>query len=212
MKKVLVLFLLVLLCACQTVTDISATIEETIDLLASTETIKSTNNDKGYYAYYVPPSVSNLVSEDTYNIFSVSGNKVLLNLDVAAIISSEYYTDTFSVYDLYSIDDVVYERTDEMLDIAYSLSVYDYGDDYYLIDLNINDVYLIALIYINYIPEVLYNMFVIGLSVEVDCDLVINDFSSLDIVDYHEEAVDLFEIIVPQEGRVEELIKWLCLW
>ena len=207
MKKVLVLFLLVLLCACQTVTDVSSSVNETIDLLESTASIMSANNDKGYYSYYVPPSVSKLVSENTYNIFSISGNKVLMNLDVAAIISNEYYTDTVEAYDLYSIADVVYERSDEMMDISYSLSVYDYGDDYYLIDLYINDVYLIALIDINYIPNVLYNMFVIGLSVEADYNLVINDFSSLDIVDYHQETVDLFEIIVPQEGRVEELIK-----
>ncbi len=207
MKKVLVLCLLVFLCGCQTVTDLDATITETIDLLESLETVKSANNDKGYYAYYVPPGVSNLVSEDTYNIFVIAGNKVLMNLDIADIISNEYYSDSVSADVIYGMADIVYERSDEMLDTAYVLSVYDYGEDHYLIDLDINDVHLVALIYIDYIPEVLYNMFVIGLSVETDATLVINDFSSLDIVDYHQETVDLFEIIVPQDGRVEELIK-----
>ncbi len=206
MKKVLVCFLLVLLCACQSVTDVNAAIEETIDRLESVSVMPA-NNDKGYYSYYVPPGVNNLVSKDTYNIFTVSGNKVLMNLDVAYIISNEYYSDTLSTYDLYGYADIIYESEDEMSDIAYTLSVYDYGDDYYLIWLAINDVHLVALISINYIPEVLYNMFVIGLSVETDHELVINDFSSLDIIDYEQEAVDLFEVIVPQDGLLEELIK-----
>ena len=49
-------------------------------------------------------------------------------------------------------------------------------------------------------------MLIIAYSVEIDEKAVIDKYSAKDVIDYTKEQVNLFEIIVPKDGRLEELI------
>lgn len=206
MRKIALVFLLVIsLCGCQKVEDVTMAIDEVIAEVGKADLFIRRDHTKTYYRYFLPSGVGNIASADTYNILEYLGHKVLLNLDIAKIIIDEYYEGEKSE-DVYAYGKEVYKRQDLVKEIPYSLAVYTI-DDYYLLNLGINDVTLTTMVTSNYIDSVLYEMFVIGLSVEVDKERVISDFSSLDVIDYRQESIDLFEVIVPQDGRLEELIK-----
>ena len=90
--------------------------------------------------------------------------------------------------------------------MTFDLRVYAI-DDKHLLYLIIDDVTIASLIDLDAIDQILYDMLVVGTSIRTRDDLIINDFSSRDVIDYHQETIDLFEIIVPQDGRLEELLK-----
>lgn len=206
MRKIALVFLLVIsLCGCQKVEDVTLAIDDVIAEVDKADLFIRRDHTKTYYRYFLPSGVGNIASADTYNILEYLGNKVLLNLDIAKIIIDEYYEGEKSE-DVYVYGEEVYKRQALIKETPYALAVYTI-EDYYLLSLGISDVTLISLVTSNYIDSVLYEMFVIGLSVEVDKERVISDFSSLDVIDYRQESIDLFEVIVPQDGRLEELIK-----
>ncbi len=207
MKRLFLVFIvLFLLVGCHEVTDIETAIDDTISLIESQELTIYDNHEKDYYSYYLPGGVMNLESTDTYNILSTNGVNVILNIDIDKIIKDAYYSDVQGVSETYAINDASISKNDTIDGIAYELEVYEYNDRY-LIELFINNADMITLVDRNNIDNVLYDMFIIGMSISTNNELVINDFSSRDVIDYHQEAVDLFEIVIPRDGRLDELIK-----
>ena len=192
--------------SCARATDVKEAVETTVDLFVNSEINNAPNHDKTYYSYYLPQGVTNLESGDTYNILEIGGYKVLINIDIDQIISDEYYTDA-KKSDVYSLFEPVYSFEGRLYeDMTFDLRVYAI-DDKHLLYLIIDDVAIASLINLDAIDQILYDMLVVGTSIRTRDDLIINDFSSRDVIDYHQETIDLFEIIVPQDGRLEELLK-----
>ena len=191
---------------CHEVTDITKAIDDTFALIESQDIDLKANHEKDYYAYYLPSGITNIESTDTYNILSTTSADIIVNIDIDKIIKDAYYSDVENVADVYALNEAYITKSGSVKGIAYELSVYNYNDKY-LIELFINNADIITLVDQNNIDNVLYDMLIVGMSISTNNDLVINDFSSRDVIDYHQEAVDLFEIVIPKDGRLDELIK-----
>ena len=191
---------------CHEVTDITKAIDDTFALIESQDIDLKANHEKDYYAYYLPSGITNIESTDTYNILSTTSADIIVNIDIDKIIKDAYYSDVENVADVYALNEAYITKSGSVKGIAYELSVYNYNDKY-LIELFINNADIITLVDQNNIDNVLYDMLIVGMSISTNNDLVINDFSSRDVIDYHQEAVDLFEIVIPRDGRLDELIK-----
>ncbi len=201
-----VLLTLFILTGCHEVTDITKAIDDTFALIESQDIDLKANHEKDYYAYYLPSGITNIESTDTYNILSTTSADIIVNIDIDKIIKDAYYSDVENVADVYALNEAYITKSGSVKGIAYELSVYNYNDKY-LIELFINNADIITLVDQNNIDNVLYDMLIVGMSISTNNDLVINDFSSRDVIDYHQEAVDLFEIVIPRDGRLDELIK-----
>ena len=208
MKKFLLcLICLLLLSGCYQAKDINSEVDMTLRSLENVKSKKNANHLKKFYQYYLPTNVFSLESKDTYNIFKDQQFEFAMNLDIARIINKKYYhtTELVDSHFIYLKDYLILEKKDHVLNSDYRLSIYQ-CDDLYLIDLTMNNVVLNACVRLNYVKDVLRNMFIIGDSVKTDDYEIIDKFSNKDVIEYHKEKIDLFKVIIPKDGRLEELI------
>lgn len=206
MKKFFVCILVLLLTGCYSTSDINNEISSAFSELSNREFNLRHSNYKDYYAFYLPRSISNIKSEDTFNVFSFNDHMIVLNLDIATIINEKYYTSVTNAKEFIFDDEyLVYSDYNIFYDDYYRLNVYEYND-YFLIKLNMNGVNMMSCIKLPLVKDVLMNMLIIAHSVEIDEKAVVENYSAKDVIDYTKEQVDLFEIIVPKDGRLEELI------
>lgn len=208
MKKFILCVLIVLLSACSQSTNVTDDIQSVVDRVKSSDYSKEYNRSKKYYDYYVPRSASLYESKGAYSIFLNNNVKILMSVDVPKIINSKYYNDhTLNAVNLtYSTEDLVYQVKDIYDKSIFELEVYLYAD-HYLINLSMNNTNLTAMVKSNYVKDTLDTMFVIAANVKVDKDAVMDDFYAMGSIDYYKDPVDLFEVIVPSEGRLDALIE-----
>ncbi len=204
MKKLFICFLVFILLGCQYEGSVA---DDAKDLVAKTTDLNyKTNHNKKYYSYYKPRQVTSIVSEDTYNIFQVNGVDILLSLNVSDIINTAYYSDYVGQeFDFYDEQFIVYEDTKEINGILTGIRIYNYENNYLLQVTNLN-VILAANVYENYVISTLRYMLILSSNVEINADNVIADFSNKETIDYEKEQVDLFEVIIPSSGSLEDLI------
>ena len=203
MKKIFICFLLVFLCGCQVTDDLTGDLDKMIGSL--NDTAHAPNHSKTYYRFYKPRDVDNLVSHDTYNIFEYQGIEILFTLNVSNIINDAYYTLKTADDKTYSDDNLIYQKTVVINDIENKVKIYEYDDNYILIVSNFA-VSLAANVYNNYVVSTLKKMLILSSNVDVETELVIKSFSNKETIDYEKEQVDLFKVIIPSSGSLEELI------
>lgn len=204
MKKLFICFLAFILWGCHYTVDISEAADNLISETANLD--YKSNHNKKYYSYYKPRQVNSIVSEDTYNIFEVNGVNVLLSLNISDIINSAYYTEYVGQeFDFYDRQFVIYEKAVEINDAPTGVRIYNYDGNYLLQVSNLN-VIMVANVYENYVISTLRYMLILSSNVEINTDNVIADFSNKETIDYEKEQVDLFEVIIPSSGSLEDLI------
>lgn len=206
MKKFFVCLLVLLLSACYSAGNLEKEVELAFSELKDQELNLRHSNSKDYYAFYLPSSVVNIESKDTYNVFALNDHKIVMNLDVATIINEKHYTSVTNAKEfIFDEEYLNYSDYNIFNDQYYRLNIYNYND-YYLLKLNMNDVVMMSCVKLQRVKDVLMNMLIIAYSVEIDEKAVIDKYSAKDVIDYTKEQVNLFEIIVPKDGRLEELI------
>ena len=75
----------------------------------------------------------------------------------------------------------------------------------YVIELETSDLSFLAYGDSN-IKDLSRHLFIIAKSVNVDTDLVINDYSSKNVVDYQKKQIDLFDSVKPTTGSLSDLL------
>ena len=208
MKKILLCVLIVLLTACQKDVDVLSEVKDVVENFKSSDYTRETNHTKKYYDYYVPRDASLYESSGTYSIFLNNKNKILMSVDISKIINDKHYRSNaaVSITSTYGFEDLIYQTKDIHDKSIFEIEIYQYAD-HYLINLNMNNANLSAMVKSNYVAETLDNMLLIATNVEVRKDVVIDDFYSKGSIDYKKDPVDLFEIIVPTDGRLDALIE-----
>ena len=207
MKKFLLcLSLLIFLTGCYEASDIEKEVNDAISELANNKSNRNDNHVKRYYKYYLPPDVAAIGSEDTYNIFGTEATTFVMNLDVGRVIDDKYYhTNDYDNDSIYLNNYLVYELNGHILSSDFDINVYQH-DDLYLLELCMNDVIFSACVRLNFVKETLRKMLIIGDSVNIDEMAIIDELSNKDVIEYRKEKIDLFQIIIPKDGRLEELI------
>lgn len=212
MKKLPVLFACLLLAGCtiQSNVDLQNEITEAI-ATSSTYTIHTPNISKSFYSYYLPAYIGRMQSTSSGNILNDRGRQFVMNLNVSSIINSNYYTEATSSLNANSLSDPIANIQGEYTDMneishSYYLSVYKV-DYQYLLELRSDTVEFYSISDALSTIQLAQDMYEIARSIDVDTNEVLATYSNKDTIDYKSEKIELFEQLVPESGRVEELFE-----
>lgn len=210
MKKILILLCALLLCGCSNQkTDITQTLPLNLTALANAPIKDLADNNKPLYRYYIEPSIGRRESTQTSNVFVKEGQIFVMNLDIASVINTRFYDE--KVYGqkadtnaMIALDGTYIDTND--LEFRYSLSVYLLDNGKYFIDLSMAYVNFYAYCEYATIESLVLEMMKIGKTVDVNSEKVIATYSSKQSTEYVKEKLDLFEMNIPDSGRIEELM------
>lgn len=209
MKKIVLLLLSLVLVGCAQVNDINVQLD---DVFADENaTNVRANNYTEYIEYYMPSDVNELDANKTSYVFYVDDCKFIMNINVSHIINSEYYGEEQLIDEgYYDNDKLIYEHNGSFKnlndeDINYFFKAYQY-EDKYLLYLLTSEVELHGYSYANNIGLITRKMFMMAKANNVKNDIVINNFSNKDIIDYQKSTVNLFDSIFPVDGRIDDLM------
>ncbi len=172
------------------------------------------NARKTYYSYYLPKGVGNHDRDATSNLFSLYGNKAILNLDVAGIISSTYY-ETAQENELRDIDmlaDPEYYRSGTCLnssgrEIRYAVSISPIDDSDCYILIQTVDFIFVAVCRKVESDEMVQDMMKIIRSCSPNVKTVIDEYSNVDPTHYTTRTISLFREILPESGKVSDYLE-----
>lgn len=169
------------------------------------------NNAVGYFSYYLPSDMSDGECDSTGCVMYYENSKILVNLNISSIINSKYYPDnSFGDEKIFADDKLVYEKKGTFINIesvnkSYLLRLYDY-EDYYQIHLTSSDVNIYAYAYLNNVSETIKHIFLVAKSVSVKSSEIISEYSNKEVIDYQKKKLNLFEYIIPPEGKIDDLL------
>lgn len=208
MKKIVIFIIFLLLTGCTNNANRDlddAFINENIDLNVRP------NNSLTYYRYYLPSDVFEQDYEENTVLLKYENSNIVMNLNVASIINSEFYEE-YALKDEGFFDDykLSYEHFGTYLDIDnnlidYFYRVYEYEDDclVHLMSKNMN-------FYASTIKDNLYDLtsklLIIAKTCEVNNVDVISAYSSKSVIDYQKKQINLFDLVLPVNGKLDELI------
>ena len=187
---------------------IDGTIEEAI-LLSMPKTV---NMNKKLMSYYLQPSIGKMESSQTNSVFKMYGNLVILNIDVASVISRKYYT-TVQLNDLRQLDafeNMVFEKegsfpTATNIVRNYRYRLYQVSNKEYGILLQTSNLMCVALVPIGDVLNVTTDMFLLVRSARIDEEAVVSAYSQKELINYEKETLDLFDKLYPDEGLLIDL-------
>lgn len=210
MKRLILLVLVLLLCGCSVSTS-NVTYE--LDKLCA-ETMNSvyyySNNYTDIMEYYIPSDLQEMDANDYSVQFAYEDSKVVMNVNIAGVIANRYYeysNDRESLFDpgkLFYSNEGTYTDSDQKA-FSYKLNVYTYGDNY-LIEFSSKNLKIYGYTNLSDLVPLCSRIFVLAKGAYVREDVIIANYSSKEVIDYHKKQVDLFESILPVNGRIDELL------
>jgi hypothetical protein len=167
---------------------------------------------KQYYSYYTQPGIGHFESTQYANVFSLDGNRFLMNLNISSVINQKYYEDADSGSEELSVQKASAEADGIFKDIkgnkhSWKAAVYQASNDKYMTCLYTDTVYFYAVSDGISAVRMAGEMLSIARSVTVDTKAVAAAYSNKETVQYSGEKMDLFDSIAPESGRVSELFK-----
>lgn len=210
MKRICLILVAFLLFGCaQSTQPLQEKIKNELDFVNTLNTVEG-DNRKEFYSYYIEPSVGKIVSNPSNNVFLKDGVQFVMNLNVSKIISEKYYTDALTSKDVASMEHLLFEidgqYDDSLLNsYDYRCQVYQYDNMYMLLlETQYMDFYTVT--NENQLPEIASEMLKIARTIRIRQDEIISAYSSKEAIKYKKEALNLFEVAVPENGRVDEMI------
>lgn len=168
------------------------------------------DNRKDFYSYYTEPSIGRISSSPSSNVFVKGGIRFVMNLNVSKIINEEYYKDVSENRDSSSVEHFLFAIEGQYSDV--DLNIYEYRCEVYqyegvtmvLMETQFMDFYAIG--NEREMLNVVGDMIHIAKTVQVNQTKIITAYSSKESVPYKKEALNLFEVAIPENGRVDEMI------
>jgi len=187
--------------------NIEPLIDQTIDDVILLSLPSSVNMNKKLMSYYLQPGIGKIESTQTNSVFKISGNYVILNIDVASVITKKYYS-TGDVSELREVDafkDMIMEKegsfpTATNIVRNYRFRLYKLTNDRYGILLQTSNLIVVAIVPIGDVINVTTEIFLLVRSCRIDEEAVVNNYSQKEMIDYQKETLDLFEKMYPSEG------------
>ena len=219
MKKILVaLMTLLLLTGCSAPSSTSS-VQGITDVINRALTMEIpgeefNNASKEYYSYYLPKSVGREDRDATSNIFSIYGNKAILNLDVAGIINSTYYEEETVGTPLRDVDmltNLKQIRTGTCYNAAgekiyYRIMVNMISEDTSYISLQTQDFIFVATCPVVETDEMLFEMIRIIRSCLADRQMVADTYSNKNDSVERPTLVTLFRELLPETGKIVDYL------
>ena len=190
---------LVVLSGCQVSKD---TLVENLDAILDEATMTSisseVNMNKGLMSYYLQPSIGRKESNATNSVFIMNGNDVILNIDVASIVSQKYYASSGEIRDLGSLGTEIYKKkgvfissTDLIRDYQYRL--FEVADDEYGILLQTSNVIMVAVVPLGDVYNVSSEMMTLIRGCRIDEEAVVAAYSQKELINYQKEILEMDE-------------------
>lgn len=210
MKFIKVLLIIFLLSGCSNIYDQNI---KTYDLNSELDDIFSNtnkseallNNYSKYMDYYLPYEVEEDSCDSLSSVYTLGNGKLVMNINVSGIINGKYSDDGFFDENkkIYSSISYFVNRDDN--NEKYTFCLYQYEDDYllYFID---KEIIFYGYTYSNEVVLMAQKIFDIAKSISISDEDVIDAFSSSETIDYQKTYVNLFQTVMPTEGRIDEFI------
>lgn len=211
MKKICILFVLLILAGC--VSNTSALENELDNILSDQYSSDARMNNYGdYINYYLPSDVVEESYDDLSISFDVYGNKIYMNINVADVINQKYYNDYLLSDDgffdpeklVYSFEGSFFKKNDDD-DVNFEYKLYSYGDTYYM-HLITNELNMYGVSNNKDIALLTKKMYQMSKAVSINKNKVLLDYSSKEVIDYQKSTVNLFENVLPSTGRIDEFM------
>lgn len=205
-KLALLLMSLFLVSGCQTE---AVNFSEALNQTLARPLPVSTNHNKPFFKYYLPPNVGVKTSTELGSLLVLESHKMMLNLKVSQVVASQYdneMSDTLEIDDerlLFSDFGTYYDI--EGKEWKYRIHVYELNQDRYAVILENDFMELISLASKENYEYLLENMMIILRSVEVEEEKVFAAFSNKEIVADTAIHEDFFEHVVPEEGNLIDM-------
>ncbi|MEG2751206.1 MAG: hypothetical protein RR916_05330 [Anaerorhabdus sp.] len=168
------------------------------------------DNRKDFYSYYIEPSIGKISSSPSSNVFVKNGVRFVMNLNVSKIINEKYYADALTMNDIATSENLLFSLEGQYEDIL--LNIYDYVCEVYqyesltmvLLSTQFMDFYAVG----NEaeVVAIVSDMLKIAKTVQINKEEIVAAYSSKEAVQYKKQALNLFEVAVPENGRVDEMI------
>ncbi|MFI3284544.1 MAG: hypothetical protein R3Y57_05625 [Erysipelotrichaceae bacterium] len=186
-------------------------LETKIQEIASSVYTIEVSNYKEYYDYYVNPGLKVVDSTKLSSLIQAGDNYIVLNINVSNVVNEEYYNEVnIGLKPVSSLENVVtyfdgqfLNIDDEMID--YKLVVY-LIDGTYMVYLNTTYVDLYSILPQSDITLTACEMMIMAKSVQIEYETIASDYSNINQIDYVKEQIKLFEVVVPESGRIEEIL------
>lgn len=168
------------------------------------------NNYTSYIDYYMPSDMMEESSDYLSFVFDYNRSKIVLNVNVAGVLSNKYYSGNILNEGFFSEDKIFYGVSGKFKNVdneenEYHYNIYEYEGKY------LEYFYSKDLIVYGYctkadIVNSSLKILTLAKDSSVDRNRIVTNFSSKDVIDYQRKQVDLFETTLPVNGRVDELI------
>ncbi len=208
MKKFFFLLAVILLCSC------SATIHDPDSLLDDFENgyvFRGTNVTGKYFSYYLPSDMYRFQSEQTGAVIEYNDSSILISLNIAGLLSREGAEMPLSLESgFYPEANLVFNREGDFINRGgqrepYLCSIYRFdGRD--LIVLRTQGFKIYSFTNEQEQSDVLRHMLLLGKNAVYSHELIREDFSDTISIDYQKKQVDLFDIIIPKNGHLSDMI------
>lgn len=207
MKRLLWILCTILLTGCTYERDFNLQEELQTALQSATkETILPTNMTKPMYAYTLPAHIGRNQSTQSATVLNDRNRQFIMNLNVSRILHKE--ADTLTQQDF---KETVAQVSGEYVDTEeqthqYDVDVYE-QNGYYITVFDSDTVQFYAVSDALSACALSEDMLLIARSVKVNKEVVEETYAFKTTVNYESEKIELFEKIVPESGRIEELFE-----
>ncbi len=172
----------------------------------SQESVHTPNNQKTYYAYYLPSGIGRMDATQTSNTFNVNGHTFVMNLDVASILHETNPQESHLFDRKKASDSFQGSYIDgNGKEIQYLLEIYPSGNQN-IVYLKTDTLEFCSYTYAMDVAQIVEAMMRIARSTTVYRKQVIADFRLQNQITYETKKVELFENLVPENGTIDDLL------
>ena len=183
--------------------------EDTLKQSLSRPLPVSTNHNKPFFKYYLPPNVGVKAATELGSLLELDGNKMMLNLKVSEVVANQYEKEP---EDIERIDDerILFSDFGRYIDNddkewQYLINVYDLQDNKYAVILENEFIEIISLASKENYEFILENMMTILRSVDVEEEKIFLAYSNKEIIENKDIYEDFFEHVVPEDGSLIDM-------
>lgn len=213
-KIILILICLLSLTACvsNNISDFESQVNEGIDSAMPLNNSLGVNNITKYFSYYLPKDMTEDICEETYAVFEFNGFPIVMNLNISNIINKKYFTNVqLSSDEYFNSEKLLYTKSGSITNKKgnaneYLINIYSRDDTSVYVEFVTPSISFHSYCVNGMLKEVIRHMVVMVQYLQVDDTLVLENYYDRDLIDYQKKNVDLFDRIIPANGRIDEMI------
>lgn len=208
MKRIIILLLSLLLVGCSS-NDLKTILDNELSGIENIKYTISPSNKKSLYSYYIQPGIGNKKSLEASNLFEYNNCEFVMNLNVANIVNNKFYS-LSTLSNTLDKNLLVYTRSSKFIDssnksIEYVFNVYNIDNNYFVyLQSEYFDFY--GKISKSEVKEIANIMMIIAKTSIINETKIIAEYSNKESIEYVKESIQLFEVSIPENGRLDEMI------